>query len=151
MALNDYIGVYKDNPTINLTNGTRVSEGEGAGASAPISITLNATNDEVSAPIKLALRCLPGYQTATGEDTVLSLVGTSSAKWKLILKNSDTAPTVGEQDAVAWGTGITIPTQILNSGNYIFWAMAKAESATDLNPVNDESVDIQVVAVIEAV
>lgn len=51
---NVYIGVYKDNPAAGGTDGTRVSEGDG---SVPVSITLNATNNEISSPIKLALRC----------------------------------------------------------------------------------------------
>ena len=49
-----YIHVYKNNPTATGTDGTQVSEGDGTQA---ISITLNATNNEESAPIKLALRC----------------------------------------------------------------------------------------------
>ena len=48
-----YIHVYKNNPTAAGTDGTQVSEGDGTQA---ISVTLNAINNEESAPIKLALR-----------------------------------------------------------------------------------------------
>jgi hypothetical protein len=143
---NAYIGVYKGNPTLGGTDGTRVSEGDGTAA---ISITLNATNNEVSAPIKLALRCANtpvNYQTVG--NTTVSLVGTNNSKWKLILKNSDTAPTQGEIDAVTYNNSLTIST-VVGTTNYIFWAIAKATS--DETPQNDTSVDISVSATIEAV
>lgn len=143
---NAYIGVYKGTPTLGGTDGTRVSEGDGTAA---ISITLNATNNEVSAPIKLALRCANNpvnYQTVG--NTTVSLVGTTNSKWKLILKNSDTAPTQAEIDAVTYNNSLTIST-VIGVSNYIFWAVAKATS--DEAPQNDTSVDISVSATIEAV
>jgi len=43
---------------------------------SPISVTLNATNNEESPAIKLALRCESGYQT-TG-DVIVELVGSTA-------------------------------------------------------------------------
>ena len=67
-----YIHVYMT-PTAGGTDGIQVSEGTGL---QPISVTLNATNNEESTPIKLALRCDSGFQT-NGNITV-SVVGTTN-------------------------------------------------------------------------
>lgn len=61
-----YILAYKNNPTVAGTDGTQVTEGDGTQA---ISVTLNATNNEESAPIKIALRYDTGYQ-ASGDITI---------------------------------------------------------------------------------
>lgn len=45
-----YIHVNKNSPTAGGTDGTMVSEGSGA---TPISVTLNATNNEESTLIRL--------------------------------------------------------------------------------------------------
>ena len=54
-----YIHVYIT-PTAGGTDGTHVSEGTDL---QPISVTLNATNNEESTPIKLALRYDSGFHT----------------------------------------------------------------------------------------
>ena len=132
-----YIHVYM-NPTAGGTDGTQVSEGTGL---QPISVTLNATNNEESTPIKLALRCDAGYQTSG--NITLSLVGTTQAKWALTPNNAGSAGTFG-----AYGANLVIAT-VVGATNVLFWAKAKATS--DEAPQNDTSVDIQVTATIEAV
>ncbi|MTI85324.1 MAG: hypothetical protein FH756_15845 [Firmicutes bacterium] len=149
MANNQYIGLYKDNPTAGATDGTRVSENSGAGATSPVSVTLNATNNEISSPIKLALRCEASYQTTGTTDISLVDSGTGNAsKWALVLKDgTDTQPTQTDIDNATYGGAVSI-TDVIGTGNYIIWAIAKATD--DEDPQNDESVDIQVTATIEA-
>ena len=132
-----YIHVYMT-PTAGGTDGTQVSEGTGL---QPISVTLNATNNEESTPIKLALRCDSGFQT-NGNITI-SLVGTTQAKWALAPDNAGAAGTFG-----AYGADLVI-SSVVGATNVLFWAKAKATS--DEAPQNDTSVDIQVTATIEAV
>ncbi|BAF60385.1 hypothetical protein PTH_2204 [Pelotomaculum thermopropionicum SI] len=134
-----YIHVYMNNPTAGGTDGTQVSENTGA---APISVTLNATNNEESAAIKLALRCDTGYQT--NGDVTIALVGTTAAKWALAPDNAGSPGTFG-----AYGAYLTLTNPVIGATNKLFWAKAKATS--DETPVNDTTVDLQVTATIEAV
>ena len=64
-----YIHVYKNNPTAARTDGTQVFESDGTQA---ITLTLNTTNNEESAPIKLALRCDSGYQKYRADNPSLT-------------------------------------------------------------------------------
>ena len=127
--------IYKNNPTAGGTNGTLVSEGTG---SSPITVgPLNATNNEESAAITLAIRCESGY--ATTGNTVITPVGTTAAKWALSANGS------------AWGeygAALTISSAI-GATNTLFYAKAKATS--DESPANDTSVDLQVQATVAAV
>lgn len=127
--------VYKNNPTSGGTNGTLVSEGTG---SSPITVgPLNASNNEESAAITLAIRCESGYIT-TGS-TVITPVGTTAAKWAL----SDNGSSWG-----AYGAALTIST-LIGATNMLFYAKAKATA--DENPANDSSVSLQVQATVAAV
>ena len=96
-----YIHVYMT-PTASATDGTQVSEGTGL---QPISVTLNATNNEESTLIKLALRCDSGFQT-NGNITV-SVVGTTLAKWALAPDSAGSAGTFG-----AYGANLVIATVV---------------------------------------
>lgn len=141
-----YIHVYKGTVTQGGIDGTKVSEGT---ETAPVSVTLNATNNEVSSPIKLALRCEAGYQTTGAVDVSLVDDGSGNAsKWKIILVDgTDTTPSQTQTDNAIYGGAISIA-DVIGTGNYIIWAIAKATN--DEDPQNDESVDIQVTATIEA-
>ena len=96
-----YIHVYTT-PTAGGTDGTQVSEGTGL---QPITVTLNATNNEESTPIKLALRCDAGYQT--NGNITLSLLGTTNAKWALAPDSAGPAGTFG-----AYGANLVIATVV---------------------------------------
>lgn len=129
-----YIHVYMNNPTKGGTDGTQISEGDGLN---PLTVgPLLATNNQESDPIKIALRCEPGYVT-TGPVTVKT-VGPTAAKWAFALDsgNGTTPGTFG-----AYGDPLTINDPI-GATNYVIWVKAKATS--DEGPVNDVSVDIQV-------
>lgn len=133
-----YIHLYQGNPTAGGTNGTAVSE-DNSGSQA-VSFTLNATNNEIGAAMKLALRCDAGYQTQSGQNTVVSFIGGTNSKWEVADDNAGSPGT--------WSSSLTISAQI-GATNKIIWVRARATS--DETPVNDTSVDIKVDATIEAV
>lgn len=123
-----YLHVYKNNPTAGGTDGSQVSEGTELN---PIATSaLNATNNEESAAIKLALRCDTGYNTSG--NTTITPVGTSASKWALSIDGT----TWG-----AYGAALTIST-VIGVVNTIFYCKAKAASGE--SPANDVSVDLQI-------
>ena len=129
-----YIHLYKDNPTASGTNGTLVSEGNGL---SPVSVTLNATSNEESSPITLALRCEAGYETSG--KTTITPTGTTASKWALSL------------DGTTWenyGSILTI-SSVISSVNKLFYAKANSDSSE--TPVNDSSVNFQIQATIGAI
>lgn len=132
------IHMYKGSVTSGSTDGTQISEGD---ESNPLTIgPLNATNNEESSPVKVALRCDSGY--ATSGNTVITPQGTTATKWALAPDNAGAAGTFG-----AYGAALTI-SDVINSTNKIFWV--KAKSTNDETPVNDVSVDLNVQTVIVA-
>ena len=127
-----YLHIYKDSPTSGGTDGTLVSEGDG---SSPITIgPLNATSNEESAAVKLALRCDAGYNT--GADVVITPSGTTAAKWNLAPDNAGAPGTY-----VGYGAALTV-TSVIGVVNTLFWIKGKAVSGE--NPANDTSVDLAV-------
>lgn len=133
-----YIHTYQGTVTSGGTDGTQVSENTGL---APIIVTLNATNNEESSAIKLAVRCESGYTTSG--NTTITPTGTSSSKWALAPDNAGSPGTFG-----AYGAALTISSAI-GATNQLFWAKAKATS--DETPVNDATVDLVIAATIAAV
>jgi hypothetical protein len=138
---NAYMGIYKGSVTSGGSDGTRVSEDPTNDAATSISATLNATNNEVSSDIKLAIRCLNANNRTVG-DTTIAITGTTAAKWQLAPDNAGSAGTYG-----AAGATLTIVSVIGNT-NTLFWA--KCSSSSDEGPANDNSVDLEVTATIEA-
>ena len=137
-----YIHMYQGNPTVALTDGTLISENTELN---PISVTLNASNNEISSNIKLALRCdganppsAPNGYATTG-NTVITPTGDSALKWALSLDGV----TFG-----AYGDPLTI-TSVIDATNTIFYA--KAKSTSDETPINDTSTDLVVTTTIGAV
>lgn len=129
-----YIHMYKNNPTFGGTDGDLISEGTGLN---PLQVTLNATNNEESSPISLALRCESGYQTSG--NTIITPVGITTSKWAL------------SADNITWedyGSHLVINSTI-GEVNTIFYIKAKATS--DEAPTNDTSVMLQVQATIGAI
>ena len=138
-----YIHIYQGSVVAGNTSGTQVSEGDSI---SPITCTLNATNNQVSDPIKLAIRCdganppdAPnGYTTTT--NTIITPTGTTYDKWALALDNSGSAGTFE-----AYGDPLTI-TDIIGTTNTIFWV--KAKSISSETPINDVSTDLVVTTTI---
>lgn len=138
-----YIHVYQGNPTAGGTNGTLVSEATEASA---ISFTLNASNNEESTAMKLAVRCEVGYQTTSAGVTVDIVDNSASGKdlkWALASDNAGSAGTFG-----AYGATLTL-SGVIGATNVIFWVKAKATS--DEAPQNDTNVDLKVEGIVEAV
>lgn len=123
-----YAHVYKNNPTAGAADGSLVSEGDNS--NPVVAGPLDASKNEESAVIKLAIRCEAGYNTV-GE-TVIALTGTSADKWALSLNGSNWGD---------YGASLTIPTAI-TTVNTVFYAKAKAVSTE--NPVNDTTVKMTV-------
>ena len=129
-----YIHMYQGNPTVALTDGTLISENTELN---PISVTLNASNNEISSNIKLALRCETGYLTVG--DLIITPTGDSASKWALSLDGITFE---------AYGDPLTI-TSVIDATNTIFYVKARATS--DETPVNDVSTDLIVSCIIGAV
>lgn len=130
-----YIHIYKNNPTAGGTDGSQVSEGTG---SNPITTNaLNATTNEESSGIKLAVRCETSFKTVG--NTTIDPIGTTADKWALA--GSDGV--FGE-----YGAGITIIDEI-TAVNTIIYAKAKAVSTE--GPVNDTGVTLQIAGTVLAI
>lgn len=129
------IHIYKGTVTSGLTDGTLVSEGTEATPIQPASY-LDASINQESEAIKLAIRCDSGYKTLG--DITIAPIGTSYTKWALAPDNNGVAGTFE-----SYGATLTISSEIGDS-NTIFWVKAKATS--DESPVNDTTVDIRVTA-----
>ena len=130
-----YIHVYQGaSITSGGTDGTQVSEGD---STSPISCVLNASNNEISSNIKLALRCETGYLTVG--DLIITPTGDSASKWALSLDGITFE---------AYGDPLTI-TSVIDATNTIFYVKARATS--DETPVNDVSTDLIVSCIIGAV
>jgi hypothetical protein len=133
-----YIHMYQGTVTKGGTDGTLVSENTN---SAPIVTALNASNNEVSADIKLALRCDSGYQTYG--NTTVTPTGTSASSWCLA---NDAGAGTAPSTYGGYGSALTI-TSVIGATNTIIWA--KAKSVSSETPANDVSVKLQISATIE--
>lgn len=132
------IKCYKDNPTAGQTNGVLVSSGTGL---SPITTgVLRADLNEVSANIKLAVRCDSGYETSG--NTTISLVGNTANKWALAPDSSGNPGTWKN-----YGESLVITSKV-GATNTIFWARAKATD--DELPIKDTTVSVKAEAVITA-
>lgn len=113
--------------------GNILSEGDGLN---PLVVgPLNASIDEESAPIELIVYTDTDYKTYG--DTVISFTGTTADKW-----------TIADTSTGTYGSTLTISSEVLETGTSFY---VKAQATSDENPVNDETVDIQVQAEIQAV
>lgn len=126
--------IYTNNPTAGKTDGTEASSGTGL---TPISVTLDASKAE-SAAVKCAVRCDDGYKI--DGDVMVSLKGTSSAKWKLAV-DDNFADSQSALSNALWRDKIALSD--VADGNVIFWA--KAMSSEDEPPQKDTSVNIEAV------
>lgn len=129
---NQWINVYKGNPTAGDTDGTVVSS-DGL-FTAPVSFTLDASVSETKVA-KLAIRTETGYQTDSA--TTISDLNDTNDRWKFSL-SSDTG----------WADSITI-TDTITTSNIIFYA--KAGSVPTEAPQNDRAVKLRIKTMIAAV
>lgn len=109
------IGVYNGSPTAGGTNGTLVDL---ANFISPGSLQTGTGSEVVTAPLKLAVRCINTGDTSASS-LVISLTGTSTSKWALAPDNSGSAGTFG-----AYGASLNVGT--VGATNTIFWIRARA-------------------------
>ena len=119
-----YIHVYKD--------GVQLSEGTGL---TPLSLTLNATNNEESAAQALVATTETGYTTSG--DTTIEFTGATADKWS-----------VCDTEDGTYGPTLTIATPITEAGMTFY---VKAQATVGETPQNDDTVDIKLSCVIAAV
>jgi hypothetical protein len=124
------INIYYGTVTAGGTDGTA---GSNDTESAPIDFgSLDLYENEVSDPVKLAIRCNSGFKSAAG--TTITPTGTSASKIALAPDNSGSPGTWG-----SYGAALTFGSEIPDS-NVVFWAKAKAVDTE--TPSNDTSVNL---------
>jgi hypothetical protein len=128
---NEFINLYKDNPTEGFNDGTLVSLG--TDLSSLIEETVNASESETK-KIKVALRCENGFNT-TGDVSVW-FVGDNADKWA-----------VGATEDGEFSDVLTITDTIGNS-NKVFYLSVTAQNGEV--PSVDTSTKIRVKATIAA-
>lgn len=107
---NEYINLYKGNPTAGGTDGTVVSlSGD---QTSPVEFSLDATSSE-SAVQTLALRCESGY--VTSGDTSIYASGDTYSMWTFSL------------DGTTFSSTITI-TDTIDETNTVFYVTAASDS-----------------------
>ena len=133
------IHLYKNNPTAGGTDGSMVSEGTNGN---PIIIgPLDASENEESTPLKLAIRCDDGYIAKDGAK-IAATIGESlnpSDMWEFSL------------DGTNWSgyKSVLAIEQEINNTNMVFYCRAKATE--NEQPSNDITAKIIVIATVEAV
>lgn len=127
---NQWLNLYKNNPTSGGTDGTAVSTGDNT---APVTFTLDASINDVQSDT-VALRCEQGYCTAT--DTTVSIMSDTANHWALSLDGTNWSDTII--------IGSTIST--VNSNFYV-----RANASSSETPQNDTGVKIRVQTKISAV
>lgn len=128
---NQYINIYKGNPTAGAVDGTAVST-DGAYTS-PISITLDVASSQAQS-IKLAIRSEAGCKTQG--DTVITATGSSANRWQFSTTENGT-----------YDYTLTISSEI-TATNTVFYARVIKEPGESLNI--DRSVCINVQTVLTA-
>lgn len=139
------IKIYKNNPTEGETDGDLVSSGTGLAPIESGAIKVPAEGYKEGDDIKLALRCDAGFKTILdgGHHATLTMENTTHVdKWALA---PDDAGVPGIYEA--FGDPLYIDSEV-GDVNTIFWTKARVQAGEE--PQNDESVDIQVAAVIGA-
>lgn len=148
--MSTYISLYCGNPTAGGKDGTLMSEN--MAQTSPLSVTLNATENEVKA-MKVALRCEDGYRTSGDalvnfkfwDGSEYQYEGGNLSKWKLAADDGYTEENV--IDSASWADTLTI-SDVVGSTNHCFWV--KAESSSDEKPQTDRTVAIHVEGIVEA-
>lgn len=132
--------IYYNNPTAGGTDGTQISEGTGL---SPLTIgPLDATKNEESAAILLAIRTEAGYTAAAA--TTISISGKNAAMWALAPYTGNVAGTF-----LDYGKALTFPVGQVFPMNTLFWVKAKTVSTE--NPINDKTVTLTVDSAVMAI
>lgn len=135
----EYISLYYDNPTVNGTDGTKISYGDDT--SSPLYVTLEITAKETKY-IKMAVRTESGYET-TG-DTVISFLNDTKARWSICADDNYDATSV---QAATFSSSLTISDAITHA-NKIFWIKVAIVDGDEV--ANDKTVQINLNTTVKA-
>lgn len=127
---NNYINVYKNNPTAGAQDGTAVSTG--GARTAPLTFTLDASQNE-SQIQKCAVRTESGF---VANNVTISDEGDTDDRLKLCATENGTFT-----DSISIGS--------VSAANSIFYV--KVSSSDDENPQTDRSISLKINCVIAAV
>ena len=118
-----HIAIYRDNPTVNLTDGTMVSENDFYNAVDSGFISIPESSFASGNWVKLAVRCSVGQQTVfdLNRHARISLSGDTANLWRLA-EDDNGLPSSTPLD---WGLPLDI-IDIIGDTNYIFWIQAKS-------------------------
>lgn len=122
-----YIHVYH--------NGQQISE-NGSGTNPLVMGPLNASENEVSEPKALQIKCEPGFKTYG--DTTVSFEGPTADKW-----------TICETEHGSYTSSLTISEEITGGAGRTVYV--KALATDDEAPANDDSVSVKLSTIIQAV
>jgi len=134
-----HIAIFKDNPTVNLTDGTIVSENDFSNPVDSNHISIPATGSTNSNWIKLAVRCTDsGTKTIEdlGRHCRISLDDSGNTNWQLADDDGSGNPSSTPMD---WGEPLDI-TEMITDSNKLFHIRAKANFDEIVH--NDTSVEI---------
>ena len=141
------IKLYAGDPTVGGTDGTLITDLSHLDTGR---IRVPQTGYAVSAWIKLAVRCVEGYQTVEDDD-VADLHATIEItddihidKWQLA--PDDGAGEPDEDAAEDWGDPLKIE-EMIGDTNYIIWVRARAKHDEEAH--KDGSVSIEATATVE--
>lgn len=129
--MNDYINVYKNNPTAGALDGSAVSTGD---FSSPIEFVLDATQDDAQI-LTLAVRTESGYKT-TGNVTISDQNDLNDRLKLCWTQNGTFADSISTSDEIT-------------AANTLFYA--KAEASANERPQTDRSAKFKIDCVIAAV
>ena len=136
-----FINLYNGTVTVGMQNGDLVSMGTNVN---PIDGgVLNATLNQQSDSIKLAIRCDNGYKTVDGSSVKIKATGSNSNKWAFALDNNGSPGTF-----TSYGGELTISSEVIDE-NYIIWA--KARSLDSESPSTDNLTKINIVATLTVI
>ena len=127
---NQYINIYKGNPTAGAVDGTAVST-DGT-FTAPVSVVLDVASSEAQS-IKLAIRSEAGCKTQG--DTIIRAAGASSNRWQFCSTENGT-----------YDYTLTISSEI-TATNTVFYARVIKEPGESLNIDRSVCINVQTVLI----
>jgi len=128
----NYILLLNNNPTVGVEDGDNVSSGDRL--NPVLSDPLDTSFNEESLPIKLAIRCIFGYETSN--NVKITPFGENEDRWSLALDDN-------EQPGIflSYGDSLEI-NEVIKDKNYVFWV--KDRTISGELPVNDKTVSLKV-------
>jgi len=120
------IVIYKDNPTVGIQDGSRISENDFSNPVDSGFLIIPETGTEIGEWKKLSIRCNTGLQTINdlNRNCRLTLEGSKSDCWQLASDDVSGSPSSTPSD---WGEPLDIVSDKIYDKNYIFHVRACAD------------------------